>query len=71
MRYYNASTGSVIDVVCHVSGGDWVPLEEPKKKPAAAKKPPAKKPIDKPAAAKKPPAKKPVDKPAAQKSTAE
>lgn len=52
MRYYNTSTGSVIDVVCHVSGGDWVPLEELKKKPAAAKNPPAKKPADKPAAQK-------------------
>ena len=62
MRYINTSTGSVIDVKCRVSGGDWMPLEEPKKKPS---------PGTKPAATKKPPAKKPVDKPVAQKSTAE
>lgn len=67
MRYYNTSTGSVIDVVCHVSGGDWVPLEEPKTKSLPETKPAA----TPKTTAKKPPAKKPVDKPAAQKSTAE
>lgn len=67
MRYYNTSTGSVIDVVCHVSGGDWVPLEEPKKETAPEQKPAA----TPKTTAKKPPAKKTVDKSAAQKSTAE
>ena len=52
MQYLNKKTGCVIETNCTVSGGDWVPLEEPKKKPAAAKKPPAKKPVDKPAAQK-------------------
>lgn len=67
MQYLNKKTGCVIETDCTVSGGDWVPLEEPKTeslpetKPAATPK----------TAAKKPPAKKPVDKPAAQKSTAE
>ena len=66
MRYYNTSTGSVIDVVCHVSGGDWVPLEEPKMeslpetKPAATPK----------TTAKKPPAKKPASKTAVRRSAA-
>lgn len=41
MRYINTSTGSVIDVKCRVSGGDWMPAEKPhtaQKREAALRK---------------------------------
>lgn len=38
MKYKNTKTGVVIETTSVIFGGDWVPVEEPKKTPKKRKK---------------------------------